>query len=1051
MKKFFVVVSLALVLILSALMLCACDFFDGETTPPSTPSTPDTPSNPSNPSAHVHSYQFELVIEDGEFALKGVCSVSGCPNPTLIVDEGLTPHGVHIEPTCTTEGSDTWTYTSNGKTYTLVVTLQPIEDKHTFSNGTCIYCGDAEPTPPAEDTHTHSWINATCTTPKTCSTCQATVGSALGHRWNEATCTTPATCSVCQATGGDALGHTWVNATCTTPKTCSVCQATEGDSLGHNWNNATCTTPKTCSVCQATDGTALDHSWNNATCTTPKTCSVCQAIEGDALGHHWQDATCTTPKTCVECQITVGEPLNHSFEEGICTACGDVDPDYVTPDGHSHTWADATCTTPKTCSECDATAGAPLGHSWSDATCTTPKTCSVCQTTEGNALGHHWQDATCTTPKTCSLCQETTGTALGHHWQDATCTTPKTCTVCYITIGDALEHDFSVGICVVCGYPDPDYVDPSEHTHTDNNNDDKCDECNESVIVIFDFYVVNDLHGKFCDTTAQPGVDNLATYLKDRSNYDDNVIILSAGDMWQGAAESNLTNGMLLTEWMNEMNFVAMTLGNHEYDWGEDAIRANYAVAEFPFLAINIYDKTTGKLADYCTPSVVVEYDGIQIGIIGAIGDCYSSISSDMVTNVEFKVGSELTALVKAESNRLRAEGVDIIVYSLHDGYGSSNSSASSISSSSISSYYDTSLSNGYVDLVFEGHTHQSYTLYDMYNVYHMQGGGENKGITHVEISFNIVTGNKKTREAEVVKSSTYSSYPEDPETEAIEDKYADVIDMAYTVIGKVSSTQKSSTIEDIVAELYLKAGMEKWGDEYNIVLGGGYIQTRSPYDLASGAVTYSDVLSLLPFNNQIVLCSIQGSYLSSKFVNSSSYHNAYSTYGTSIKNSISSTATYYVVVDTYTAYYAPNKLTIVDYYDEGVYARDLLANEIKAGRFDTSGDIDTDSYTITSISDALAIGKALASGASTTEAYYVKGTVKNIESTTYGNMYITDGNGNELYIYGLYDLDGNRYDAMTTKPQAGDVVVIYGQILNYKGTTVEIKNGTLISIEQHH
>ena len=104
--------------------------------------------------------------------------------------------------------------------------------------------------------------------------------------------------------------------------------------------------------------------------------------------------------------------------------------------------------------------------------------------------------------------------------------------------------------------------------------------------------------------------------------------------------------------------------------------------------------------------------------------------------------------------------------------------------------------------------------------------------------------------------------------------------------------------------------------------------------------------------------------------------------------------------------------------------------------------------YTITSISDALAIGKALASGVSTTEAYYVKGTVKNIESNTYGNMYITDGNGNELYIYGLYDLDGNRYDAMTTKPQAGDIVVIYGQILNYKGTTVEIKNGTLISIE---
>ncbi|MBO7222416.1 MAG: hypothetical protein J6V37_05140, partial [Clostridia bacterium] len=70
------------------------------------------------------------------------------------------------------------------------------------------------------------------------------------------------------------------------------------------------------------------------------------------------------------------------------------------------------------------------------------------------------------------------------------------------------------------------------------------------------------------------------------------------------------------------------------------------------------------------------------------------------------------------------------------------------------------------------------------------------------------------------------------------------------------------------------------------------------------------------------------------------------------------------------------------------------------------------------------------------------------VDNTKYGNMYITDNNGNELLIYGLYDSGGNRYDAMATKPQVGDIVIICGPILNYKVTTVEIKNGTLISIE---
>lgn len=56
------------------------------------------------------------------------------------------------------------------------------------------------------DTHVHSWKNATCTDPKTCTSCGQTSGSALGHQWNEATYDTPKTCRVCQATEGKKLG-----------------------------------------------------------------------------------------------------------------------------------------------------------------------------------------------------------------------------------------------------------------------------------------------------------------------------------------------------------------------------------------------------------------------------------------------------------------------------------------------------------------------------------------------------------------------------------------------------------------------------------------------------------------------------------------------------------------------------------------------------------------------------------------------------------------------------------------------------------------------------
>ena len=79
--------------------------------------------------------------------------------------------------------------------------------------------------------------------------------------------------------------ETWLDATCTTPKTCADCGETEGEALGHQWIDATCTEPKTCSVCGETEGKALGHKWVDATCTEPKTCSVCGETEGKALGH----------------------------------------------------------------------------------------------------------------------------------------------------------------------------------------------------------------------------------------------------------------------------------------------------------------------------------------------------------------------------------------------------------------------------------------------------------------------------------------------------------------------------------------------------------------------------------------------------------------------------------------------------------------------------------------------------------------------------------------------------------------------------------------------
>ena len=96
-------------------------------------------------------------------------------------------------------------------------------------------------------------------------------------------------------------------------------------------------------------------------------------------------------------------------------------------------------------------------HSFAAATCTAPETCE-CGEEKGEALGHTWVDADCDTPKTCSVCGATEGEALGHTWVDADCDTPKTCSVCAATEGEALGHDFKAGACSRCEAEDPDYT-----------------------------------------------------------------------------------------------------------------------------------------------------------------------------------------------------------------------------------------------------------------------------------------------------------------------------------------------------------------------------------------------------------------------------------------------------------------------------------------------------------------------------------------------------------------------------------------------------------------
>ena len=98
------------------------------------------------------------------------------------------------------------------------------------------------------------------------------------------------------------------------------------------------------------------------------------------------------------------------------------------------------------------------------------------------------------------------------------------------------------------------------------------------------------------------------------------------------------------------------------------------------------------------------------------------------------------------------------------------------------------------------------------------------------------------------------------------------------------------------------------------------------------------------------------------------------------------------------------------------------------------------------SIEEALTLGVTFAHDTYSTEEYYISGIITSVTNTKYGNFYIADAAGNSILVYGLYNADGARYDAMETKPVAGDTVKLLSVVGCYSNAA-QLKNATLVAI----
>ncbi len=203
----------------------------------------------------------------------------------------------------------------------------------------------------------------------------------------------------------------------------------------------------------------------------------------------------------------------------------------------------------------------------------------------------------------------------------------------------------------------------------------------------------NDIHGwvhsqKFKLPDGQEleegGLAAFAGYLKIlRARNPDGVLLLDAGDLFQGTLASNLTEGEIVIDGFNYLGYTAAALGNHEFDYGPvgpvsvavesgtdpfGALKARFKQAKFPMLAVNLYETHTGERPAWIPNdgTVMIDVQGVKVGIIGLITP-QTPQTTNPVNVATLRFGS-LIPEAAAAAQRLREKGAHLVIAVAHAG-----------------------------------------------------------------------------------------------------------------------------------------------------------------------------------------------------------------------------------------------------------------------------------------------------------------------------------------------------------------------------------------------
>jgi 5'-nucleotidase len=418
----------------------------------------------------------------------------------------------------------------------------------------------------------------------------------------------------------------------------------------------------------------------------------------------------------------------------------------------------------------------------------------------------------------------------------------------------------------------------------------------------------NDLHGGVIEENGQGGLALLDGYLSNlraaRARDGGAVLLVDAGDLFQGTLESNLNEGAVVVDAYNAMGYQAATIGNHEFDYGpagpgsvprsadddpRGALKARLAQAHFLWVAANLIDLGTGKPVAWpnLSPSVLLTVNGVKIGVVGLI--TRPGLSLTMAANVNGLSVAPLETSLISEATRLREQGASIVIGLAHAGGRCAETARpddlSSCEADAEIFQVARALPRGLVDAIVSGHRHDQLAQ-EVNGVPVIESFRSGRAFGRIDLTVDRTSGRATAHHifqpqelcayqapgvagcaspsASGVHPAEYEGQPVtpsqriaailEPAVAATAALKARPLDSARFTAPLTRDSDGQSPVGDLEAD-WMKAVVP--GADVALTNSGGL---RA--DLPQGPLTYGRLYELLPFDNQRVVITLTGAQL---------------------------------------------------------------------------------------------------------------------------------------------------------------------------------------------